>query len=269
MPNLSELFIEVTIVENIILINPLLQEFDQNNSANLEKITLNNVYVSEEELKSFSEKMSSLQLRTLDIRKGYVITGNLSALFTHSLLSLNTLILRLCRLNSDDMNSLAEAEVNSRLPQLKHLDISENRNVEIRDLFTHSAQWNQLKTLAINDHNVLDVNPEFLSSLEELHLEFPLTRTQNPVPHITRCWWGLKLIRLVSEKGLSCIADGVERGMFPCLTILRFRNVAYNAIVIPSLYKLYRANIFVQDYTPLLFLNRRLEWKADVWNRNS
>ena len=54
------------------------------------------------------------------------MTGNFSKLFCHHLPLLKTLILCDCKLNSQDLQSLADANVNSRLPNLKHLDLSEN-----------------------------------------------------------------------------------------------------------------------------------------------
>ena len=64
--------------------------------------------------------------------------------------------------------SLAEAIAEGKLPRLKHLDILHISNADISDLFTHSAQWNHLTTLEISDKNVVNIEPEFLTSLEEL-----------------------------------------------------------------------------------------------------
>ena len=41
------------------------------------------------------------------------------------------------------MQSLAGANIEGKLPQLRHLDISHNWE-NTRDLFAHSAQWNHL-----------------------------------------------------------------------------------------------------------------------------
>ena len=67
---------------------------------------------------------------------------------------------------------------------------------------------------------------------------------EDPLPPITRSWSGLKVLRLDSEASVRCIADGVERGMFPSLvTVMIDENVDDKARVIPSLFKLYKANI--------------------------
>ena len=119
------------------------------------------------------------------------------------------------------------------------MDISSNFDIKSSDLFTHSAQWNQLKTLCTTDENILNVEPEFLTSLEELVLSelFGL-------PSITRCWSGLKMIELDHQKAILSIADGVERGMFPDLTIVKLQHYLYSDIKL-SLFKLFKAKIIV------------------------
>ena len=141
------------------------------------------------------------------------------------------------------MQSLARASVEGKLPQLRHLDISCN-DEEISDLFTHSAQWNQLKTLRISDPNILNLDPEFLTSLEKLCLTRLFWLKGDELLDVTRCWSGLKTIELESEEGLPSIVDGVERGMFPALTTLKFWH-NYHSIDKLLLFKLLKANIFV------------------------
>ena len=60
---------------------------------------------------------------------------------------------------------------------------------------------------------------------------------------ITRQWSCLKVISVFEMKNdniLCCIADGVERGMFPCLTTLRSKFNEGNSF----LHKLLKANIY-------------------------
>ena len=79
------------------------------------------------------------------------MTGNFSKLFCHHLPLLKTLILCDCKLDSQDLHSLADANVNSRLPNLKHLDLSENGIVlsDFMHLFDHQCTWNHLLSLNI------------------------------------------------------------------------------------------------------------------------
>ena len=144
-----------------------------------------------------------------------------------------------CSLNSGDLQSLAKAEAKGKLPQLKHLDISFNRNVEISDLFTHSARWNQLTTFVTSDGNVLNLDSDFLTSLEKIIIFVSVDRS------ITQQWPRLKFIKVWNndhDDTARCIVDGVERDMFPSLTTVRCTA----AVPIPLKLKLFRANISVE-----------------------
>ena len=294
LPNLSQLELDAMQIE----LDTFLREFDLNHTGKLQKLALQSFIISAEELGILSEKLTAVQLTELDLSCSRGLTGNLSALFTHSLNRLdtltltwcnmnpndvqslaranvegklpqlrhldisgnedviiidlfthsfprlNTLILSWCDLNSNDVQSLARANVEGKLPQLRHLDISYNDN-KISDLFTHSAQWNQLTSLkGARDLTIPNVEHDLLTSLEELHVsECP---HENHLPPITRCWSGLKTIELYCGKCLLCIADSVERGMFPDLTIVRYDNDDSFSIDELSLFKLLKANIFVR-----------------------
>ena len=144
-----------------------------------------------------------------------------------------------CELISEDLQSLARANVEGKLPQLRHLDIRGNEWYKISNLFTHSAQWNQLTTLATSDVNVLNVGPEYLTSLEELILRSLLSQLQS----VTRRWPCLKVIEVDSGDLADCIADGVERGMFPSLKTVKCFSFDYGK---PFFFKLLKANIFVE-----------------------
>ena len=219
LPNLSEL----TLKGEIIRLDTFVREFELNHCVKLEKLALRGFIISAEELEILGEKLTDIQLTELGLSGSFGLRGNLSVLFTHSFPTLNTLILNSCDLNANDLQSLARANVEGKLPQLRHLDISNNYNVKISDLFTHSAQWNQLKTLDTADRNILNVESEFLTSLEELCISFSLLawEDENPLPDVTRCWSGLKTIELDYNADILVVSDGVERGMFPDLTTVK------------------------------------------------
>ena len=65
-------------------------------------------------------------LTTLDFTLNPIISGYLSVLLCQPLSSLSVLILRKCELTSDDMRCLACASELNRLPELRHLDVSQN-----------------------------------------------------------------------------------------------------------------------------------------------
>ena len=251
VPNLSAL----TLGRVQIKLDTFLREFDPNDTAKLEKLTLRRSIISAEELEIPGEKLTDIQLTELGLSGSFGLTGNLSALFTHSFPRLNSLILNSCDLNANDLQSLARANVEGKLPQLRHLDISYNYNVKISDMFTHSAQWNQLKTLDTADRNILNVESEFLTSLEELWVSYPSSEElgvpwedENPLPDVTRCWSGLKTIELDYDADIPVVSDGVERGMFPDLTTVRLQ-CGYSSVNAMSFFKLLKANIVVIEKT--------------------
>ena len=259
LPNLSKLVINLSYADiarysdpqdsskihrEICQLESFLDEFEPHQTSKLEKLALWWFIISAEKLKILGDKLTSIRLTKLDLKINFGFTGNLSVLFTHSFPTLNTLILVGCRLNSEDLQSLARANVEGKLPQLRHLDISRNNDDTIRDLFTHSAQWNQLTTLSTTDLTILNVEPEFLTSLEELRVSWLPRLDRNQLPPVTRCWSGLKTIQLESEEDKPYIVNSVERGMFPDLTTVRlgFNCLPFDKL---SLFKLFKANIVV------------------------
>ena len=241
-PNLSKLYVTLIGEINMRKMSTFLQEFDPNSSPKLEKVVLERFFISTGDLDTLSEKLSSSRLTELNLSLSYGMTGCLSSLFTHSFPTLNTLILISCELNSEDLVALSQANVEGKLPQLRHLDIS---LVKVSDLFTHSAQWNQLTSLCTTDPNILNIEPSFLTSLEELTLN-PTMKEIPTAGTVTRHWFHLRVIHLCLESVLPRIAHGVERGMFPSLTTLRLGYRQVNPDQTPSLFKLYKANVFVQ-----------------------
>ena len=95
-----------------------------------------------------------------------------------------------------------------------------NNSVDIGDLFAHSALCNQLTNFAISDENVPEIEPEFLTSFEELCLWFdqPL---RCPALSINRRWPRSIVIKVTKYCIVHWIADGVGQGMFQSLTTIR------------------------------------------------
>ena len=239
LTNLSELFMDAREHHDVRL-DQFLDDFEPHKTIKLEKLGFRGFIMSAEPLKILSEKLTSIKLLILNMSGISGFTGRLSVLFTHRFPTLNTLILMNCKLNSNDLQSLAQANAQGKLPQLKHLDITGNYEIEILDLFAHSAHWNQLTNFATSDGNVLNVEPEFLTTLEELRL-WPDVQSQ--LPSVRRQWSHLKVIQ-VTKTEVRCIADGVERGMFPSLTTVRYGE--YHGKDRKVLMKLYKANIWVE-----------------------
>ena len=180
LPNLTELEIESMVNDTL---DTFLDELDPHKTVKLGKLTLRGFIISAEGLEVLSEKLTAIRLTELDLSDSSGFTGRLSVLFTHSFPTLNTLILSDCELYSEDLQSLARANVEGKLPQLRHLDISYN-DEGISDLFTHSAQWNQLQTFATSNEDFINADPECLTSLEELILWTQESYLQS----VTRRW---------------------------------------------------------------------------------
>ena len=243
LPNLSQLSITVlTQYTDSVSLQIFLDEFDPAQIAKIEKLTFRWFTISAVNLEILSEKLTAIRLTELDLSSSFGLTDSLSVLFSHSFPTLNTLILNSCDLNANDLQSLARANVEGKLPQLRHLDISDNNNVKICDLFTHSAQWNQLKTLETSDKNILNVEPKCLTSLKKLILRSWCLRLSE-LQSVTRQWLRLEVIGVDSENTACCVADGVERGMFPSLTTVRCNLFCYGR---PFFFKLLKANISVE-----------------------
>ena len=217
-------------------------QFDPDHTPLLEKLTLERLVKSADQLRPLSLKLTGLKsLHYLDITESSGVTGSLSALFAHRFPTLHSLVLRDCGLNSEDLRSLAHSNAKSKLPKLKHLYISRNKNVVIsKDLFSHSVKWNQLLTLATDDVNVLNVG---LGLRSLTRLEIP---TNNSPITITRSWENLQEIEVVefysNDNILSDIADGVEKGLFPNLKIVSCLSLSSPA----TCFRLWRADITIR-----------------------
>ena len=120
---------------------------------------------------------------------------------------------------------------------------------EICDLFADSVPWNQVTTLVTSDINVLNIEPESLTSLEELIL---VISESSDVVKVTRSWPHLRVLQLAPfqiasssfENNTSEIIDCFERGLFRALK--KFRYLGPN-ISSSDLFELYKANISVED----------------------
>ena len=123
-------------------------------SRSLSDLTMNRFICSPLHLNTAAMSAQSSEVTKLDISHGSGISGSLSILLCHSFPSLETLILSDCGLNSDDLSSLAQAGVEGRLPELKHLDLSDNEALigKWRHLFSVRQRWSHLLSLNIKQN---------------------------------------------------------------------------------------------------------------------
>ena len=144
----------------------------------ISRILLTGCIVSKPDLRNFTEKIVKWKILKLDISHSLDLTGNLDILLDQTLPYLDSLILCDCGLNARDLRSLAKASLEGRLPELEHIDISENSNLDLRGLFENGCTWSQLKGLSISlvdeisDYKWLTRSVELgcLRSLEQLRL---------------------------------------------------------------------------------------------------
>ena len=119
------------------------------------------------------------KLSTLDLSDNPNIGGNLSVLFSQCFPSLHTLVLSSCVLQISDVNSLARAREEARLPQLRHLDVSLNYHSHSGKLFQEGIPT--LITLIVRScflqpsdlhilHPQVEGNSKFLSELTTLDM---------------------------------------------------------------------------------------------------
>ena len=95
-----------------------------------------------------SERLANLNPCTIDISHGTGMRNQLSTLLHYLFTSLSTLVLSNCGLTNVDLQSLAHASLDCKLPALRYLNLSEN-SIDLKHLFHQGCKWDQLLTLDI------------------------------------------------------------------------------------------------------------------------
>ena len=121
------------------------------NLSTITTLSLNRFVCAQTHLLTAAKSAKFSNVHELDISHSSHIAGKLFILVGHSFPSLSTLIVSDCGLNASDLTSLAEASAKSRLPELRHLDISQNSDIQgyLTNLFLFEQKWSQLLTLNI------------------------------------------------------------------------------------------------------------------------
>ena len=180
-----------------------------------------------------------INLPRLEILKCMNVNRFLSELFSQGALSLSTLVLNGCSLETEDLIDLAQASTEGSLPELKHLHLSDC-NLEsstLIGLFYNSCTWNELLTLDIRNNRYLhsDFRTDFmtmvqtnglLGSLQELGID--------RYPPVDTVWSCLKSLYLSSceTHELRHILDAA-RECFPSLrSICVERFESYDAVLV-------------------------------------
>ena len=142
-----------------------------NSLASLGSLTLHNCIVNHDDLTTMIRHASLRRLSHLDTSRSLGIAGNLCVLLHYRFPSLKTLILSNCGLESEDLHSLADANVKDKLPRLQCFDVSKNYKVDgcLFNLFNRMCTWQGLLNLnlaeTLNQNEQLD---SFVSCIPSL-----------------------------------------------------------------------------------------------------
>ena len=138
-----------------------LNSLDERKVRKLNSLTLNSFMTGphEELLESLIKKLSTWELKKLDISDNRIVVGTLYLLESTALPSLKSLIVTDCGLNKRNLRSLGVANENGRLPELTYLDISWNKvsfNVGFNLSLLFSAKFPSLQELIVRDNGLDD-----------------------------------------------------------------------------------------------------------------
>ena len=142
------------------------------NCPTLTRLTLNKFVWGLLDLNTVALCAKGSNVSKLDISQSKCVMGEWSAFFSHGFPSLETLILNDCGLNSDDLSSLTQAGVEGRLPELKHLDLSDNEATigQWRHLFSHGQKWSHLLSMNIKQNITEDSRDNYTYLVDQVRL---------------------------------------------------------------------------------------------------
>ena len=185
---------------------------------------------------------------------------------------LDSLILCDCGLNPRDLRSLTKASLASRLTELKHLDISENINLDLRGLFENGCTWSQLKRLSISlvdeisDYKWLAGNVQLgcLSSVEQLRLwthDDNLSSSNTTWRHLGKLEIFILHYHENVKTVISQIADMYRKDRLPALCTVSVMIDAPGSVidvVIKDAYRLqqHNINVHVGSFADQIFLSK-------------
>ena len=84
------------------------------------------------------------------------LSDGLKYIIRHKMPSLENMILRQCKLTWEDFQLLSDADMENRLPKLKHLDVAYNDFCEVRKLL--KSKWEKLESLDVSWRTVFSKN---------------------------------------------------------------------------------------------------------------
>ena len=140
LPNLTQLSLSMYPTDK----DHYLEGIDSQHLRLLKDIKLRRFVVGKRGLKTWCDNTLRQNLCKLQVCQSSGVKEMLSEVLDSSLPYLNTLILRNCELNHQELQSLRTANVEGRLPALKHLDISQNQKLQGKLSHLMNCNWNTL-----------------------------------------------------------------------------------------------------------------------------
>ena len=157
LPNVTKLGISMWNLAKIIPSN--LTPLQSPQGTILRQIALQQFLFQKEHLSILAGRMFFAHLQKLDISHSFGVRCNLSLMLCHPLPELCALILNGCKLNSDDLWSLAKGNQNNVLPKLMNLDVTGNTDSNT-SLLHDSCTWDKLLKFKMSHHLTQDSSPE-------------------------------------------------------------------------------------------------------------
>ncbi len=176
-------------------------------------------------------------LTELDLSNTSGLSGQLDQLLSAEFPHLNTLTLWSCDLQECDLQGLAQASLQGKLPILVHLSVSYNETLveHLGALFSFSNTWSQLRSLGVAQESLEDFGlilgekrgQGYLASLQKLHIsDIQLDCLSNGLDDP---WEELREIHVTQSQQpekyfqpLSVVTRMVEGGFLPGLRVFRF-----------------------------------------------
>ena len=190
----------------------------------LVNLSLRKCLASHDHVSFFCDSLKLHKICKLDLSRTPALSGIMGVLLANPFPWLANLHLGNCGLQESDLSSLAIACNKDKIPQMKHLDISDNPDLYhcLNAFFENKCTWNQLltlnfrDTLAVNEHLNNFVASGCLSSLQEL------TACKLNNWTITTKWQNLQKLCVYGcdKDALETIVHAFEKGFLHSLNTL-------------------------------------------------
>ena len=227
LPNITSLGVHLN------LFKARLKKFSLAKLPGVKSLVLSHCYLHPDSL------VYSINLTELVIQSCEDVAKHLDTLLEQTIPSLEILVLNDCELDAHNLYRLAEASQAGRLPNLRHLDLSDNKQKHLKHLFENPYALNELHSLHIrrtfDDSDIVDfAKMAKCSGIAHSLQELGVDRFWN----FNVQWPQVKTLCLFScsEYSLHGILDAVDQGFLPVLNTICVEAVTvYDTPILRSL----------------------------------